>query len=415
MYEQLQYGICQIKYFIHEERIVIDLTINSADFVNKTVSSLPPSGIRKFFDLAATMEGCISLSVGEPDFVTPQLMMDAAIDSLQKGKTQYTSNSGLIELRSAICDYLKKYDLHYTAENEVLITVGASEAIDLALRALLDPGDEVLVPDPSFVCYGPLATLAGGVHVSLATYEKDEFRLTAEELEKKITPKSKVLILPYPNNPTGGVMSKEDYEPIAEIVKKHNLFVITDEIYSELTYNGKQHYSFAALPDMKERTIVLNGFSKAFAMTGWRVGYACGPAPVMAAMTKIHQYGIMSAPTMGQYGALEGLRRGEAEVQKMVASYDERRKLIVEGLRKLGLSCFEPNGAFYVFPSIQSTGLTSEEFVERLLMEEKVAVVPGTAFGASGEGFIRCSYASSVENIKEALVRMERFIHSLKK
>ena len=393
---------------------MIDLTINSADFVNKTVTALPPSGIRKFFDLAATMEGCLSLSVGEPDFVTPGVMMDAAIESLKQGKTQYTSNAGLIELRAAICDYLKKYELSYAPENQVLVTVGASEAIDLALRAILETGDEVLIPDPSFVCYGPLATLAGGVPVTVATFEKDDFRLTAEELEKKITPKSKVLILPYPNNPTGGVMAKEDYEPIAELVKKHNLFVICDEIYSELTYNGKQHYSFAALPEMQERSVVLNGFSKAFAMTGWRVGYACGPVPVIAAMTKLHQYGIMSAPTMGQYGALAGLLHGEEEVQKMVASYDERRKLIVEGLRNIGLSCFEPNGAFYVFPSIQSTGLSSEEFCERLLKEEKVAVVPGNAFGASGEGFIRCSYASSVENIKEALVRIERFINSLK-
>ena len=384
-------------------------------FVKQKVVDLPPSGIRKFFDLAASMEGCISLSIGEPDFVTPKLMMDAAIDSLNQGKTAYTSNAGLMELREEICNYLKKYDLSYEAATEVLVTVGASEAIDLAFRALVGEGDEVLIPDPSFVCYGPLATMAGATPVYLNTYEKDDFRLTAEELEAKITPNSKVLLLPYPNNPTGGIMSKEDYEPIAEVVKKHNLFVICDEIYSELVYGGEKHFSFAALPGMKERSIVLNGFSKAFAMTGWRVGYACGPADVIAAITKIHQYGIMSAPTMGQYGALEGLRNGDKEVAKMVASYDERRKVIVQGFRDMGLSCFEPKGAFYCFPCIKSTGMSSEEFVEQLLMEEKVAVVPGNAFGASGEGFIRCSYASSMENIKEALKRIEAFINRHKK
>jgi aminotransferase len=361
------------------------------------------------------MEGCISLSIGEPDFVTPKVMMDAAIESLNQGKTAYTSNAGLIELREEICNYLKKYDLSYDAATEVLVTVGASEAIDLAFRALVGEGDEVLIPDPSFVCYGPLATMAGATPVYLNTYEKDDFRLTAEELEAKITPNSKVLLLPYPNNPTGGIMTKEDYEPIAKIVEKYNLFVICDEIYSELVYGGEKHYSFAALPGMKERSLVLNGFSKAFAMTGWRVGYACGPADVMAAILKVHQYGIMSAPTMGQYGALEGLRNGDAEVAKMVASYDERRKVIVQGFRDMGLSCFEPKGAFYCFPCIKSTGMSSEEFVEKLLMEEKVAVVPGNAFGASGEGFIRCSYASSMENIKEALKRIESFINRHKK
>ena len=384
-------------------------------FVKQKVVDLPPSGIRKFFDLAASMEGCISLSIGEPDFVTPKVMMDAAIESLNQGKTAYTSNAGLIELREEICNYLKKYDLSYDAATEVLVTVGASEAIDLAFRALVGEGDEVLIPDPSFVCYGPLATMAGATPVYLNTYEKDDFRLTAEELEAKITPNSKVLLLPYPNNPTGGIMTKEDYEPIAKIVEKYNLFVICDEIYSELVYGGEKHYSFAALPGMKERSLVLNGFSKAFAMTGWRVGYACGPADVMAAILKVHQYGIMSAPTMGQYGALEGLRNGDAEVAKMVASYDERRKVIVQGFRDMGLSCFEPKGAFYCFPCIKSTGMSSEEFVEKLLMEEKVAVVPGNAFGASGEGFIRCSYASSMENIKEALKRIESFINKHKK
>ena len=384
-------------------------------FVKQKVVDLPPSGIRKFFDLAASMEGCISLSIGEPDFVTPKVMMDAAIESLNQGKTAYTSNAGLIELREEICNYLKKYDLSYDAATEVLVTVGASEAIDLAFRALVGEGDEVLIPDPSFVCYGPLATMAGATPVYLNTYEKDDFRLTAEELEAKITPNSKVLLLPYPNNPTGGIMTKADYEPIAKIVEKYNLFVICDEIYSELVYGGEKHYSFAALPGMKERSLVLNGFSKAFAMTGWRVGYACGPADVMAAILKVHQYGIMSAPTMGQYGALEGLRNGDADVARMVASYDERRKVIVQGFRDMGLSCFEPKGAFYCFPCIKSTGMSSEEFVEKLLMEEKVAVVPGNAFGASGEGFIRCSYASSMENIKEALKRIESFINRHKK
>ena len=385
-----------------------------SNYVSKKVADLPPSGIRKFFDLAASMEGCISLSIGEPDFVTPKVMMDAAIESLNQGKTAYTSNAGLIELREEICNYLKKYDLSYDAATEVLVTVGASEAIDLAFRALLAPGDEVLIPDPSFVCYGPLTTMAGGTPVAVNTFEKDEFRLTAEELEKKITPNSKVLLLPYPNNPTGGIMKKEDYEAIAEVVVKHDLFVICDEIYSELVYGGEKHYSFAALPGMKDRSLVLNGCSKAFAMTGWRIGFACGPKDVIAAVTKIHQYGIMSAPTMGQYAALEGLRNGAEEVAKMVESYDERRKVIVQGFRDMGLSCFEPKGAFYCFPSIQSTGLSSEEFCEKLLLAEKVAVVPGNAFGASGEGFIRCSYASSMENIKEALVRIERFINSLK-
>lgn len=384
-------------------------------FVKQKVVDLPPSGIRKFFDLAASMEGCISLSIGEPDFVTPKLMMDAAIDSLNQGKTAYTPNAGLMELREEICNYLKKYDLSYDAATEVLVTVGASEAIDLAFRALVGEGDEVLIPDPSFVCYGPLSTMAGATPVALNTYEKDDFRLTAEELEAKITPNSKVLLLPYPNNPTGGIMRKEDYEAIADLVVKHNLFVICDEIYSELVYGGEKHYSFAALPGMKERSLVLNGFSKAFAMTGWRIGYACGPADVIAAITKVHQYGIMSAPTMGQYGALEGLRHGDEEVAKMVASYDERRKVIVQGFRDMGLSCFEPKGAFYCFPCIKSTGMSSEEFVELLLKEEKVAVVPGNAFGASGEGFIRCSYASSMENIKEALKRIEAFINRHKK
>lgn len=390
------------------------MSVNASDFLNQTVKDLPPSGIRKFFDLASTLEGCISLGVGEPDFVTPQHIRNAVYDSLEAGKTAYTSNSGMIELRSAICQYLEKYDLHFTPEEEVLITVGASEAIDLALRALLASGDEVLIPEPSYVSYAPITTLSGGVAVAVPTYEKHDFRLQAEDLKAKITPKSKVLIMPYPNNPTGGIMGKEDLLSIAELAIKHNLLVISDEIYSELTY-GQFHVSIGALPGMQERTLVLNGFSKAFAMTGWRVGYACGPAAIIAAMMKIHQFTILSAPTMGQIGAIEGLAHGEESVATMVASYDERRKIIVEGFRDLGFSCFEPKGAFYIFPSIQFTGLSSEEFVEQLLLQEKVAVVPGTAFGASGEGFIRCSYASSIENINEALKRIRHFLESIGK
>ena len=368
--------------------------------LSQTIVNIKPSGIRKFFDIVSEMKDAISLGVGEPDFDTPWHVRDEGIYSLEKGRTFYTSNAGLMELKEEISKYLdRRCHVNYNPKNEIIVTVGGSEGIDICMRAMLDPGDEVLIPDPSFVCYGPLATMAGATPVYLNTYEKDDFRLTAEELEAKITPNSKVLLLPYPTNPTGGIMSKEDYEPIAKVVEKHNLFVICDEIYSELVYGGEKHFSFAALPGMKERSLVLNGFSKAFAMTGWRVGYACGPADVMAAILKVHQYGIMSAPTMGQYGALEGLRNGEEEVAKMVASYDERRKVIVQGFRDMGLSCFEPKGAFYCFPCIKSTGMSSEEFVEQLLMEEKVAVVPGNAFGASGEGFIRCSYASSMENM----------------
>lgn len=383
-------------------------------YMNQTVIGLPPSGIRKFFDLASTMEGCISLGVGEPDFVTPWHIREAAFYSLEQGNTMYTSNAGMPELRDAICRYLTKYDLHFNGADEVLVTVGASEGIDVALRTLVTPGDEVLVPDPSYISYAPITALVGGVAVAVTTHEKDEFRLTVEELEKVITPKAKVLIMPYPNNPTGGIMGKEALEPIAQFAIKHDLIVISDEIYSELTYDA-QHYSIGALPGMKERTIVLNGFSKAFAMTGWRVGYACGPAPFIAQMTKIHQYTTLCAPIMGQVAALEALENGQAEKEKMVTSYNQRRNLIVNGFRNLGFDCFEPKGAFYIFPSIKFTGLSSEEFVEQLLLKEKVAVVPGTAFGPSGEGFIRCSYASSVENLNEAMNRIGHFLESIGK
>lgn len=390
------------------------MSFNPEDYMNKTIVELPPSGIRKFFDLASTMEGCISLGVGEPDFVTPQHIRQACVDSLDQGMTMYTSNSGMPELRELICKYLEQYDLHYEPTNEVLVTVGASEGIDVALRTLVSPGDEVLVPDPSYISYGPITKMVGGVPVAVSTFEKDDFRLTVEELEKVVTPRSKVLIMPYPNNPTGGIMPKEALEPIAEFAKKHDLIVISDEIYSELTYDAT-HYSIGALPDMKERTLVLNGFSKAFAMTGWRVGYACGPAPFIKQMTKIHQYTTLCAPIMGQVAAIEALKNGRPDVDEMVASYNARRRLIVDGFRNLGFDCFEPRGAFYIFPSLKFTGMTSEEFAEKLLMAEKVAVVPGTAFGPSGEGFIRCSYASSVDNINEALRRIGHFLETIGK
>ncbi len=388
------------------------MSVNPASFINEKVKSIPPSGIRKFFDLISQTEGVISLGVGEPDFVTPAHIRKACYESLEKGHTMYTSNYGLFELRQAVSKYLTKFDLEYNPENEILITVGVSEAIDLALRAVVSAGDEVLIPDPSYVSYVPSVILAGGNPIPLRTYAKDNFKLTAAELKNKITPKSKVLILTFPNNPTGAIMTKEDLEPIAQIVEEHNLIVISDEVYGELTYTG-QHFSFAALPGMWERTITLNGFSKAFAMTGWRIGYAAAPKEILSALVKIHQYTMLCAPIMGQKAALEALTNGEEEMKKMVASYNKRRQLIVNGLREIGLECFEPQGSFYVFPSVKNTGLTSEEFSEKLLIEEKVAVVPGNAFGESGEGFIRCCYAASVDNIKEALVRMNRFLKNL--
>ncbi|MGE5389927.1 MAG: aminotransferase class I/II-fold pyridoxal phosphate-dependent enzyme [Deltaproteobacteria bacterium] len=379
-------------------------------YISPTVKAMPPSGIRKFFDLVTQTKGVISLGVGEPDFVTPWHIREACFYSLEQGYTMYTSNSGLPELREEIAIYeKKKIGVEYSPDNEILITVGVSEAVDIAMRALLEPGDEVLVPEPCFVSYAPGADLAYGKAVPVPTYDEDEYRLRPDILEKHITPKSKILILAYPSNPTGGVMTREDLEALVDIIIKNDLIVISDEIYSELTYVG-QHTSIASYPGMKDRTIVMNGFSKAFAMTGWRIGYACGHPDIIAAMTKIHQYTIMCAPIMGQMAAVEALRHGEAEMRKMVDDYNYRRKIILSGLREIGCSCFEPRGAFYCFPSIVNSGMNSEEFCEKLLFEEQVAVVPGNAFGANGEGFIRCCYAASISNIEEAIERMGRFI-----
>ncbi len=383
-------------------------------YISNMVRELPPSGIRKFFDLVSQSEGVISLGVGEPDFVTPWHIREACWYSLEKGYTMYTSNSGLPELREEIVKYeSKKIGLDYDPETGVLITVGVSEATDIALRALLEPGDEVLVPEPCFVSYAPGAELAFGKAVPVETFAEDEYRLRPDVLESKITPRSKVLILGYPNNPTGGIMTRGDLEALVDIIIKNDLIVISDEIYSELTYNGK-HVSIAALPGMKDRTLVLDGFSKAFAMTGWRIGYACGHPDIIAAMTKIHQYTIMCAPIMGQMAAVEALRNGEEQMRKMVEDYNYRRKLIVKGLNQIGLDCFEPRGAFYCFPSIRATGLSSEEFCEKLLFEEQVAAVPGNAFGKSGEGFIRCCYAASISNIEIALERMGNLVNRQK-
>lgn len=388
----------------------------SKQYIAKNIEKMPTSGIRKFFDVVSTMEGVISLGVGEPDFETPWHVREEAITSIEKGKTAYTSNQGMIPLRQAIADYLyEKYDIKYDAEKEVLITVGASEGIDLALRAICEIGDEVLVVEPSYVSYKPCVVMAGGVPVPLTTKEENDFRLTVSDIEEKITDKTKAIILPYPNNPTGAIMEKKDLEAISDIIIKNDLVVISDEIYGELTY-GRKHVSIASLPGMHERTIVLNGFSKAFAMTGWRLGYAAAPKPFIKQMTKIHQYIIMCAPTMSQYAGLEALTSEDREedVDIMREAYDERRRVMVDGFRNMGLSCFEPMGAFYVFPCIKSTGLTSDEFCERLLYEENVAVVPGTAFGECGEGFIRCSYAYSIESIKGALERIEKFVKKVK-
>lgn len=384
--------------------------IDMKNYISSVVQTIPPSGIRKFFDLVSQTEGVISLGVGEPDFVTPWHIREACLYSLEKGYTMYTSNHGLLELREEIAAYEKKrIGVEYDPRDEILVTVGVSEAVDIALRSFLEPGDEVLIPEPSYVSYAPGTVLAYGKAVPVEAYDSDQYRLMPDALAKRISPRSKVLILAYPNNPTGGVMYREDLEAIVDIIVENDLLVIADEIYSELTYEG-EHCSIASLPGMKERTILLNGFSKAFAMTGWRIGYACGHPELIGAMTKIHQYTIMCAPIMAQKAAIEALRNGETEMRKMVESYNYRRKLIVNGLRNIGLSCFEPRGAFYCFPSIQNTGLSSEEFCEKLLKEEKVAVVPGNAFGESGEGFIRCCYAASISNIEEALERIGHFM-----
>lgn len=380
-----------------------------SDYINPNVKEIPPSGIRRFFDLAAEMEGVISLGVGEPDFVTPWHIREACIYSLHKGSTTYTSNRGLLELRVEIANSLASKGAQYDPAKDILVTVGVSEALDLALRTLINPGDEVLIPTPCYVSYAPCTTLAGGVPVTVTTQMKEQFRLTADQLEAAITPKSKVLLLCYPNNPTGAVMDRENLLRIAEVVKKYDLLVISDEVYDKLTYIG-QHTCFASLPGMKERTIVLNGFSKAYAMTGWRLGYAAGHPDFIAAMTKIHQYTMLCAPITAQISALEALRNGKKPMENMVASYNRRRRLILQGFKDIGLYCFEPGGAFYAFPYIGDTGLSAEEFAENLVLEEKVAVVPGNAFGPGGEECIRCSYASSVEDLTEAIKRMGRFL-----
>ena len=387
-------------------------------FLNADIAAVPPSGIRRFFDIAATMKDAISLGVGEPDFVTPYNIRNAAINSILDGETQYTGNRGLPALLDEIAYYLdSRCHVKYDPKREIMVTVGASEAIDIALRALVSPGDEVLVPEPSYVSYSPSVIFAGGKPVGVETTAETEFRLTPEAVLKAITPRTKALILPYPNNPTGGIMGREDLLKLAEVVKAKNIIVISDEIYSELTYGGVKHTSFASLPGMWDYTLTINGFSKAFAMTGWRVGYVCGPAPILDVMLKIHQYSILCAPRMGQVAAAEALRigreNGYEDVCRMRESYDRRRRLMVEGFRSMGLECFEPLGAFYVFPCIKSTGLTSEEFCERLLHEKKVACVPGTAFGACGEGHIRCSYATSIDKLNIALEKMGEFVRSL--
>lgn len=379
--------------------------------VSPVVDAIPPSGIRKFFDIAAEMEDAISLGVGEPDFTTPWTIREAGIYSLEKGQTHYTANAGLLELRDEICHYNKrKFGIEYDPKKEVLVTVGGSEAIDAMIRSVVNAGDEVLIPEPSFVCYKPLTVMAGGKPVIIETKEEDNFRLLPEQLKEKITDKTKLLILPYPNNPTGGVMSKADLETIAEVLRDTNIFVLSDEIYGELRYSEEEHTVFSSIDGMKERTVVVNGFSKAFAMTGWRLGYALGPERLIKLMTKVHQFGIMSAPTTAQFAAIEALKSCDDDIVEMRREYNYRRRYIVDGFREMGLNCFEPYGAFYVFPCIKSTGMTSDEFCIKLLEEEKVAVVPGNAFGECGEGFIRCSYAYSIENIQEALKRIERFV-----
>lgn len=383
-------------------------------YLNDHIKTVKPSGIRKFFDIANEMEDVISLSIGEPDFQTPWHIRDEGIKSLEKGKTWYSPNRGFMELRQEIANYYeRRFGIPYDSKNQTLVTVGGSEAIDLAFRTLVQQGDEVIIPEPSFVCYEPLAVMAGGTPVIIRTKNEDNFRLKAKDLEAAITPKSKLLVLPFPNNPTGAIMEREDLEEIAEVVLKHDLLVLSDEIYSELTYGGKRHVSIASLDNMYERTIVINGFSKSYAMTGWRLGYALGPAPLIEQMTKLHQYGIMSAPTTAQYAAIEALRNGDRDVCKMRDEYDMRRRLVVDGFNEMGLSCFEPLGAFYVFPCIKSTGLTSEEFCTRLIMDKHVAVVPGTAFGESGEGFVRVSYSYSLKHLKIALERIKEFLEEL--
>ncbi|MCR4434699.1 MAG: aminotransferase class I/II-fold pyridoxal phosphate-dependent enzyme [Clostridiales bacterium] len=389
--------------------------MNIKEMISPAVKKVPPSGIRKYFDLINEMKDAISLGIGEPDFVTPWTIREAGIYSLEKGHTHYSSNAGVIELRQEISRYVKrKYGLDYDPKNQMIVTVGASEGIDIALRALVGPGDEVILPEPSFVAYKGCVVFTGATPVVVNLRAEDQFRLTPRLLEEAITDRTKVLILPFPNNPTGAIMTGEDLEKIVKILKDRDIIVISDEIYAELTYEG-QHISIASLPGMYEKTLVVNGFSKAFAMTGWRIGYVCGHPDLIAAMYKIHQYAIMCAPTTAQYAAVEALRNGDEDARVMVREYNRRRRVMVDGFRKMGLDCFEPLGAFYVFPCIRSTGMSSDEFCENLLREEKVLIIPGNAFGECGEGFVRATYANSMENIFEALKRIEKFIEKSKK
>lgn len=384
--------------------------------LTSSVQSIKPSGIRKYFDVVNELDDAISLGVGEPDFITPWAIREAGIYSLERGRTYYTSNAGLPALREEISNYNKrKFGMEYDPLKEIMVTVGGSEAIDLMIRCVVNPGDEVLIPEPCFVCYKPCTLMAGGVPVTIETKEEDSFRLLPEQLKEKITNKTKLLILPYPNNPTGGVMSRSDLEAIADVLKDTNILVLSDEIYGELIYNDEGHTPFSKIDGMRDRTVIVNGFSKTFAMTGWRLGYALGPEPIIKQMLKLHQFGIMSAPTTSQYAAIEALKSCDDDVRQMRTEYNYRRRVIVDGFRDMGLSCFEPYGAFYVFPCIKSLGMTSDEFCTKLIEEEHVAVVPGTAFGECGEGFIRCSYAYSVEQITKALERIEKFVNNHRK
>ncbi len=389
--------------------------MNYDQLLSQRIQDIEPSGIRRFFDILEEMKDAISLGIGEPDFVTPWHIRDAGIYSLEKGFTKYTANAGMAELRREIASYLsRRFDLHYDFASQIVVTVGGSEGIDLTLRCLLNPGDEVIIPVPSFVCYGPLASMTGAVPVYLELKAKNQFRLTAEELRSALTPRTKLLVLPFPCNPTGGIMEREDLEAVAQVLEGTDILILSDEIYAELTY-GQHHVSPANLPQLRDRTVVVNGFSKSHAMTGWRMGYVCGPKEIIQQLLKLHQFGIMSAPTVSQYAAVEAMRNGDGDIEKMRDEYDGRRRYLVEGLRRIGLPCFEPKGAFYVFPDIRSTGLSSDDFCERFLMEEKVAVISGAAFGPGGEGFVRCCYATSMKDIAEALTRLDNFLTNLKK
>ena len=389
--------------------------MNYDQIISQKIQNIKPSGIRKFFDILEEMTDAISLGIGEPDFVTPWHIRDAGIYSLERGHTKYTSNAGMLELRREIANYLRRrFDLEYDYTNQILVTVGGSEAIDLAIRVLVNPGDEVIIPVPSFVCYGPLTEMAGGVPVYVELTAENGFRLTPEQLKAAITPRTKALVLPFPSNPTGGIMERRDLEAIAQVLKDNDIMVISDEIYAELTY-GQRHVSPANLTQLYDRTVVVNGFSKSHAMTGWRMGYVCGPAPVIQQMLKLHQFGIMSAPTTSQYAAIEAMRSGDEDIAHMREEYDSRRRYLVENLNRIGLDCFEPKGAFYVFPCIRSSGLSSDEFCERFLREEKVAVIPGTAFGPGGEGYVRACYASSMRDLTESISRLDNFLQNLRR